>query len=148
MGFGLPPYNSIKTSLVVEDVIYRNRHNNSNPFAWDFIQLNLPWTIGYDPSVSWIQKIRKDQLAVCNLFIFVDYECIKGATCELTWLASHWLVEIQAYLGIQMHMKVGPCVQQPRAWKGAVMRSVSDQGIFVLMSEEKWVTKAFITKCV
>ena len=107
-------------------------------FQWSRVRLNLPGSRDYDPSVSWISKIRADDMMACVLFTFVDDERIVGATKELAWQASHRLTQIQSYLGIQdAARKVGLCLQQPRAWAGAVVHAVPGEDFFVLTSEEK-----------
>ena len=140
MGFGPSPYNSIKLALIAEEVIKGDRHDPNNPFSWACVQLNLPGSIDYDPEISWIRKVRDDLLSACELFTFVDDERVKGATRELTWQASHRLAAVQSYLGIQdAARKVGECLQQPRAWAGAVVHVIPDKGIYVLTSDEKWL---------
>jgi hypothetical protein len=124
MGFTSSPYNSIKMSLVAEEVILGDRKDPENPFQWSHIELNLPGTENYDPARTWIAKVRIDGLNACVLFTFVDDERVVGATQELTWQASSRLADRQAYLGIQdAARKVGLCVQQPRAWAGALQSS-------------------------
>ena len=138
MGFKSSPYNSIKMALVAEEVIIGDRHDAANPFQWSRVRLNLPGSRDYDPSVSWISKIRADDMMACVLFTFVDDERIVGATKELAWQASHRRMQIQSYIGIQdAARKVGLCLQQPRAWAGAVVHAVPGEGVFVLTSEEK-----------
>jgi hypothetical protein len=117
MGFKSSPHNSIKMALVAEEVILGDRWAKENPFQWSRIELNLPGLLRYDPSRSWIVKVRKDGLNACELFTFVDDQRITGATRELAWQASCRLAAIQAHLGIQdAARKVGLCLQQPRAW--------------------------------
>jgi hypothetical protein len=139
MGFKSSPYNSIKMTLVAGEVVLGDRRDPTNPFQWNRVQLNIPGTLKYDPSKSWIIKIRQDGKIASVLFTFVDDERIVGATRELAWQASSRLAKIQAYLGIQdAARKVGVCLQQPRAWAGAVVHVISDDGVYVLTSEEKW----------
>jgi len=148
MGFKSSPYNSIKMALVAEEVIVGDRHDVSNPFQWSRVRLNLPGSKDYDPSASWISKVRADDMMACVLFTFVDDERIVGATEELAWQASHRLAQIQSYLGIQdAARKVGLCLQQPRAWAGAVVHAMPGEGVFVLTSEEKWTKmKSIVAK--
>lgn len=58
------PMYSIKTAMVVEEVAKGDRHCETNPFKWDHVRLSLPGRADYDPSQSWISKIKKDGL-VC-----------------------------------------------------------------------------------
>ncbi len=91
MGFKPSPYNSIKTALVVEEVAKGDRRSESNPFQWDHVRLNLPGNADYDPSISWISKIREDGLIACEIFTFVDDERLSGATRKIVWEAGHRL---------------------------------------------------------
>jgi hypothetical protein len=126
MGFKSSPYNSIKMALVAEEVIVGDRTDPSNPFQWEQVELNLPGTPTYDPPKAWICKVGRDGLTTSVLFTFVDDERIVGATRELAWEASSCLAKIQSYLGIQDAAgKVGCCLQQPRAWSGAVVHVFS-----------------------
>ena len=141
MGFKSSPYNSIKMALVViEEVVLGDRRDTSNPYQWDRVRLNLPGTAGYDPSKTWIAKMRIDGLMASVLFTFVDDERVAGPTRELTYQASSRLAQIQAYLGVQdAARKVGECQQQPRSWAGAVVHVIPEEGVCVLTSEEKWL---------
>ncbi len=139
MGFKPSPYNAIKTALVVEEVARGDRHCESNPFQWDHVRLNLPGNADYDPSLSWITKLRKDELIACEIFTFVDDERVTGATRELVWQAGHRLAYIQAYLGIQdAARKLRLMSRQGGAWAGAVVHTIPEVGVCVLTSEEKW----------
>eukprot|EP00956_Cyclotella_meneghiniana_P026478 scaffold57383_cov35-Cyclotella_meneghiniana.AAC.2 len=139
MGFSPSPYNSIRMALIAEEVIRGDKADSMNPYQWNSVRLNLPGTSSYDPTTSWIAKVREDGLVACELFTFVDDERVTGATEELTWLAAHVMTAKQAYLGIQdAARKAGECSQQPRAWAGAVVHVVEDKGVCVLTSEEKW----------
>jgi hypothetical protein len=74
MGFAPSPYNLIKMALIAEEVIRGNRTDPSNPFHWEKVRLNLPGSAAYEPTISWICKIRADGLVACELFTFVDDE--------------------------------------------------------------------------
>lgn len=140
MGFKSSPYNSVKMTLIAEEVILGDRLDPSNPFQWDSVRLNLPGTRTYDPTCSWIAKVRVDGLNACILVTFVDDERVAGATRELTWQAGRRLAQIESYFGIQdASRKVGKCLQQPRAWAGSVVHVIPGSGVYVLTSEEKWL---------
>ena len=147
MGFAASPYNSVKMALIAEEVCKGDRHQTKrgkdnkelNPFQWKSIRLNLPGTDGYDPTFSWVSKLRVDGRIACDLFTFVDDERLVGPTEELTWQAAHTLAAKQSYLGIQdAARKVRPCSQTPGAWSGSVVYVVKNLGVCVLTSEEKW----------
>eukprot|EP00956_Cyclotella_meneghiniana_P014553 scaffold21828_cov62-Cyclotella_meneghiniana.AAC.2 len=147
MGFAPSPYNSIKMALIAEEVIRGDRTDRNNPFHWEEIRLNMPGTVDYDPTQSWIMKLRADGMSACDFFTFVDDERVKGPTEDLTWQASHTMAAKQAYLGVQdAARKADICTQQPRAWAGAVVHVTPDKGVCVLTSEEKWLKMKQILK--
>ena len=148
MGFSPSPYNSIKMSLVVEEIIKGDRFDLKNPFQWEFVRLNLPGTRTYDPSKPWIVKVRGDGLSASELFTFVDDERVAGATDDNTWAASHAVGSKQSYVGMQdAARKADICTQQARAWAGAVVHVIPEKGVCVLTSDEKWLkTKGIISK--
>ena len=85
MGFKPSPYNSVKVALLVEEVC-KGDHlvmraglggNKLKPFQWDCMRLNLPGP-GYDPTLSWVSKLREDGNITCDLFTYVDDEQIWG----------------------------------------------------------------------
>ena len=49
--------------------------NKLNPFQWKSVRLNLLCP-GYDPSLTWVSKLRQDRYIACDLFTFVDDERI------------------------------------------------------------------------
>jgi hypothetical protein len=140
MGFKPSPYNSVKTAMVVEEVARGDRHDEKNPFQWNHVRLNLPGRVEYDPSLSWISKMRKDGLIASDIFTFVDDERVSGATRELSWQAGHRLAYIQAYLGVQdAARKLREADKRGGAWAGFVVHTNPDVGVCVLTTEEKWL---------
>ncbi|KAL7451691.1 hypothetical protein ACHAXS_000255, partial [Conticribra weissflogii] len=139
MGFAPSPYNSVKMALVAEEVICGDRHDLSNPFHWNKVEVNLPGMVTYNPSRSWCAKIRTDGRLACDLFTFIDDERITGPSEELTWKAGHTVAAKQSYLGIQdAARKVRSCSKNPGAWAGSVVHVVPEKGVCVLTSEDKW----------
>ena len=147
MGFAASPNNSCLMALVIEEVIKGDRHETGvgrdgkelNPFQWFRVQLNLPGTKDYNPTKTWICKLREDGLFACEMLTFVDDERFAGPTEELTWQAGHRAAAIQSYLGVQdAARKVRHCSQTPGAWAGAVVHIFPQLGVCTLTSEEKW----------
>jgi hypothetical protein len=99
MGFVSSPYNSLKMALVAEEICRGDRHEQGlgsdgkelNPLMWERICLNLPGSKDYEPTKSWISKIRADGRVACDLFTFVADEQVTGPDEDLTWQASHAL---------------------------------------------------------
>ena len=148
MGFAASPNNSCLMALVIEEIIKGDRTETAvgydgkelNPFQWFKVQLNLPGTEGYNPTKTWICKMREDGLFACEMLTFVDDERFAGPTEELTWQAGHRAAAIQAYLGVQdAARKVRLCSQTPGAWAGTVVHIFPQLGVCTLTSEEKWI---------
>lgn len=146
MGIKPSPYNSIKLALIAEEVCKGDRHETGvgadgrelNPFQWKSIRLNLPGP-GYDPSLSWVAKLREDSRLACELLTFVDDERIAASDEELAYQAAHVLAAKQSYLGIQdAARKWRPPSKTPGAWAGSVVYIYTDLGVCILTSEEKW----------
>jgi hypothetical protein len=85
MGFVASPYNSIKMALVAKEICRGDRYEQGlgsdgkelNFFQWDMICLNLPGSKDFDPTKTWISKIRADGRVACDLFTFVDDEQVE-----------------------------------------------------------------------
>ncbi len=78
MGFKPSPYISVKRTLIVEEIVRGDRHYVDNLSHWTTTRLNLPGSVGYDPSKPWLSKIRADGRVAADLFSFVDDETQKG----------------------------------------------------------------------
>eukprot|EP00985_Skeletonema_marinoi_P010946 scaffold5151_cov168-Skeletonema_marinoi.AAC.1 len=141
MGFKPSPYIAVKMTLIAEEVVRGDRHDEENPFHWTTTRTNLPGSADYDPGKSWIAKIRKDGRLAADLFTFVEDERVMGPDEDITWKAGHRLGYIQAYLGIQnAARKLRACTQTPGAgaWAGSVVHVLPEFGVCVLTSPEKW----------
>lgn len=147
MGFKPSPYISVKMTLIAEEVVRGDRHDLNNPFHWTTTRVNLPGSIDYDPSKSWISKIRADGRVAADLFSYVDDERITAPDEGLAWKAAHKLGSIQSYFGIQNALrKLRPPSQQTGAWAGSVAHVIPEHGVCVLTSTEKWIKLKGILK--
>jgi hypothetical protein len=73
MGFRSSPYNTIQAILFAEEQIRGNPRDLGNVLHWDAIRLNLPGSLGYEPSQPWVSKVRsQDGLIACDFIIYVD----------------------------------------------------------------------------
>ena len=59
MGLTGSPYQSVQTATRGKRMILGNRKDQSNPFRWDSVELNLPGRPTYDPRLPWIYKKRE-----------------------------------------------------------------------------------------
>ena len=76
-----------------------NPKDKNNPFSWHSVRLNLPGTEGYDPTMSWIAKLRKDGLVASDIAQYVDCVRIIAATEELAWLCSSKMAKGSSMFG-------------------------------------------------
>eukprot|EP00985_Skeletonema_marinoi_P005574 scaffold2427_cov153-Skeletonema_marinoi.AAC.3 len=116
---------------------YGDRHDHTNPFQWDAVLLNLPGDEGYDPSLPWVMKVRKDGHLACEVYIYVDdgrftgwskMECLK-AVQRFSWILT--------FLGIQdAFRKRAEPLTRPGPWAGTV--TITKGGVFATVSALKW----------
>ena len=72
MGLKSSPYQACQAMMVVEEVIKGNPRDESNPFRWDQVVCNLPGSEDYDPTKSWVYKIRtSDGKIACDIYIYM-----------------------------------------------------------------------------
>jgi len=67
MGCKPSPYIAVKMTLVAEEVVGGDRHDEENPYQWTTTRTNLPGSADYYPRKSWMEKIRKDGRFSCRL---------------------------------------------------------------------------------
>jgi hypothetical protein len=65
MGLRTSPYQAIQAMMWAKEVILGDRHDPNNVFQWQRLVLNLPGMPTYDPSRSWICKVREDGTLAC-----------------------------------------------------------------------------------
>ena len=72
MGITFSSYACVQVSLRLKWKILGDRYNPNNPYQWSRVELNIPGTPSYDPTKSWIMKIRIDGAIATDLYIYVD----------------------------------------------------------------------------
>lgn len=120
------PFQCIQGILWAKEVIRGNRRDPDNIFRWDVVHLNLPFTPGYNPSKSWITKIRlSNGLVACDSIIFVDDIRTTGNSKWESWLAAHVVGSKMQYLGMQeAPRKRRATSQMGGAWAGGIVHVV------------------------
>ena len=101
MGLSPLPYCLIQSGLVARRIIMGNRKTESNPFHWDHIVQNLPFSKNYKSLLPKIKKVQCDGLLGSNIVIYVDNDRINAASDELAWQASSSLAKGLCWLGFQ-----------------------------------------------
>ena len=89
MGLRPSPYQAVQTGLQLKQLALGDRRDVSNVFRWAKVRLNLPGSTGYDPTLPWVSKVRKDGLTLAaDVHQFVDDLRETGPTEEETWRAG------------------------------------------------------------
>ena len=138
MGAKPSPYQAIRAMLWAEDVVRGDRLDERNPFRWKYVNLNLPGSSTYNPSIPWVAKMRAEGTIACDFFIYVDDVRITGSSEADIWNAIHKISSLFGYLGIQdAPRKRRPPTTKPGAWAGSMVY-VSEQHIGVYIDHKKW----------
>jgi hypothetical protein len=151
MGLRSSPYQAVQAMTIAEELILGDRLDESNPFRWAKIRLNLPGQDNYDSSLPWVSKVQAldpktdKEVIACDVFIYVDDVRITGPTETECWAAAQRVSYILTHLGIQdAARKRREPRRDPGAWAGAVLRTDGDCPA-VEVSMEKWTkTKMLI----
>ena len=137
MGFRSSPYIAVKMFGWTLEMIRGDRHDVKNPFRWNRVQINLPGSVGYNPSKAWICKMWNHQ--ECNdAKVYVDDIRVHGGTELGTRRATRRASSVTQYLGEQnADRKNRPPSTQPGPWCGSFF-VVSDGSVYVYVSQDKW----------
>ena len=131
MGAKRSPYQTVKTMLWAEDIVRGEKNDNSNPFRWAYVKLNLPGSKDYDPSAPWVA-------IACDFFIYVDDVRITGPGESEIWTAIRKLSRLFGHLGIQdAARKRRPPTTRPGAWAGSMVY-VDREHVGVYVDQKKW----------
>ena len=71
MGAKPSPYQAIRSMLWAEDIVRGNKDHPSNPFRWSNVNLNLPGSETYEPTLPWVAKMRSDGAIACDFYIYI-----------------------------------------------------------------------------
>ncbi len=88
MGLRPSPYQAVQGLLWAEEVILGDQRDKENVFQWDRVQLNLPGSIQYDPTKSWVRKLRADDRLAAGLHTHADDSRNHGSSESECWKAS------------------------------------------------------------
>ena len=140
MGMKPSPFMTIRLLMWMMEIVVGDRSERQNPFRWDYVVLNLPGTVTYDPSKPRVYKWNtQSQTIACDCKFFCDDFRVIGPNEALTKRATHKLETTMSYLGIQdATRKRRKISQRPGEWTGSIVLSIKDVGLFVTVSEKKW----------
>ena len=148
MGLRDSPYRSLQLMIKAKYYAYGDRHDRTNPFQWDAVLLNLPGDEGYDPSLPWVMKVRKDGHLACEVYVYVDDGRFTGWSKMECWKAVQRFSSILTFLGIQdaFRKRTEP-LTRPGPWAGTV--TITNGGVFATVSALKWAkTKSVVLEMV
>jgi hypothetical protein len=139
MGLTGSPYQAVQTATRGKQVILGDRKDRSNPFRWDTVELNLPGSVAYNPTLPWIFKRRtEDNRIAADLHTYIDDNRVTANDEGEAWNASSRIAKCCAWLGMQdaARKRRAPSMT-PGAWAGTIIRT---DGIIVerMVSQERW----------
>jgi hypothetical protein len=85
MGMVDSPQRSCQMMIIAKEIAFGDRRQQSNPFRWHVVVLNLPGTKSYDNKMPWIYKRRQDGAIANDYFIYVDDNKLTGSTLLECW---------------------------------------------------------------
>lgn len=137
MGMKDSPYRSIQLMLMIKWLAYGERSKEDNPFKWERVELNLPGSENYDPTLPWVMKVRRDGHLACEIYIYVDDCRITGWSKLECWRAARRLSQIINHLGLQdaFRKRTEP-VTNPGPWAGGV--TCTENRVVITVTIEKW----------
>ena len=138
MGLKCSPYFSTRIMSLAMEAVTGDRKSETNIFRWDRVILNLPGSGSYDPSKSWVRKVRKDGTLAAGVSWYVDDLRPTGPSRIECWKAAQRISSILASKGIQdASRKRREASQQPGSWAGADVHTSGGE-VTILISQERW----------
>jgi hypothetical protein len=138
MGLKPSPYQSCQGALRMKRKALGEPSDETNVFAWDRVEINVPGSATYRPGRPWISKRRVDGRIASDIHVYVDDGRSTAPDEELTWQASSRFAKIASFLGLQdTPRKRRPPSQRPGAWSGSCVETTDTQ-VLVSVSQERW----------
>ena len=138
MGLRGSPYQSVQTGTRGRRMILGDRNQESNPFRWDSVVVNMPGDANYDPRLPWVFKRRKDGKIAADLHTYIDDNRGTANSSEEAWNVSSRVAKYCALLGMQdaARKRRAPSMA-PGAWAGTIIRTDGNQ-VEKMVSQERW----------
>ena len=119
------PFNACQGQARILELCEGDRHEETNPFQWECVRLNLPTSKTWDPSMPRVMKLRKDGELATAQSSYVDD--IRGAARDSpdllprSWEAARRLKRRMNYFGNQAdERKFRPPTVHAGAWRGLI----------------------------
>lgn len=139
MGLKPSPYVCVRSLLYGEEIIRGDKSDPTNPFRYDYVRLNLPGMMNYDPRIPWTSKVRRQSERIATDFVtYVDDIRPTGESKAECILGAKKISGTLTYLGIQdAYRKTQDATKDAGAWCGCVVIAGED-GVAVTVTQEKW----------
>ena len=136
MAMKASPYWSARFFYLMEEFLVGNPAQNSNPFRWDKVTLNLTGGPTFNPTLPFVIKWDSElKLVAAAIFVYVDDLRLIAATRELAWQASHRAASYIQYLGSQDAPRKKRLDNGP--WAGTVFNT-KDGAVTKSVTQSKW----------
>ena len=100
--------------------------------------VNLPGSQDYDPSLTWVFKVKENGELASDVHQYVDDGRITAESEWEAWNCSCFVGKMCLYFGLQdAARKRREPSQNPGAWAGAVIST--ENGLSKCVSQERWI---------
>ena len=143
MAMGMSPSPWVCTRLLgwMAEIVKGNRRRIESPFGWDSVVVNCPGSPNYDPTMPRLYKWNSHWREIAaDMHTFMDDYRLSAANEPMIIQATRILESRMSYLGIQdATRKRREHGQHVGEWAGAISVAVEGVGLFVTVSEKKWL---------
>ena len=145
MGLTDSPYRAVQIILWAKEIILGDRHDETNPFRWHHVELNLLGSPRYDARRPMVSKRRKDGSLSSDVFAYMDDKRPVGSGEEECWRAARRAASQCNFLGIQdaARKRKAPS-QTPGPWAGTITRTAN--GVVGSVPQSKWAKLRVIVR--
>jgi len=137
MGLTDSPYRAIQIMLWAKELVLGDRRDETNPFRWNHVELNLLGSKTYDASRPSVSKRRADGILAADMFQYVDDLRPVGPSEEDCRSATRRAASRCNRLGVQdASRKRKYPSKTPGPWAGTITRT--REGVQGSVPQGKW----------
>jgi hypothetical protein len=127
-GWQTSPYYALRMLARALELAKGHPQDLESAFSFESVHLNLPGAEGYDPSLPWVLKVRRDGSTAADIVVYFDDGRIFAATEEIARRALRQITAALQALGNQDAARKRRAVsQRPGPWAGGM--TYTDQGL-------------------
>jgi hypothetical protein len=139
MGCTSSPFGAVRYVYWLDEMVRGDPHDQSNPFRYDRVNLNLPGMSEFDPTRPKVMKW--DSVRGCVAADFVTFmDDLRGGApgANEAWLARDRVAKTIQHKGCQdAPRKAGYPNKSPQPWTGGLVR-MDGLGIYISLPLDKW----------